>query len=262
MRRIHALALAAAAPAALLALHTPLAGQSRGATPDYAAAVSAPGRPDAAVQLDAVRRPAEVLRWYGLRRGDSVLDYFTGSGYYAELMARTVGPEGSVTGWNSPGFARNERIAAALNEIRERAPNTGFYATPTTALSFAPDSYDFVMLHLVYHDAYFESERFGLPRIDPNTVTQALFRAVKPGGTVAVIDHVAAPGRETRAEVEATHRIDPATVRADFERAGFVFDGESDMLRNPEDDRSKSVFDPSIRGRTDRFMYRFRRPAR
>lgn len=243
------------------ALALPLAPASA-APADVAAAVSAPGRPEAAVQLDAVRRPVEVLNWLGLERGDRVLDYFTGTGYYAEIMARAVGPEGSVTGWNSPGFGRNERVRTALAGIHERSPNTAFYFTPTTALSFAPDAYDFVLLHLVYHDAYWESAQFGLPRIDPNTVTAALFRAVKPGGTVAVIDHVAAPGRDTRAEVEATHRILPETVRADFERAGFVFEAESDLLRNPEDDRSKNVFDPSIRGRTDRFVYRFRRPAR
>ena len=117
-----------------------------------------------------------------------------------------------------------------------------------------------MLLHLVYHDAYWESARFGLPRIDPNTVTAALFGAVKPGGTVAVIDHVAPAGGDTRAVVEATHRIDPAVIRADFERAGFVFDGESNLLRNPSDDHSKNVFDPSIRGRTDRVVYRFRRP--
>lgn len=239
---------------------TPLAAQA--APADVASAVSAPGRPADAVALDEVRRPVEVLRWLGLERGDRVLDYFTGTGYYAEIMARAVGPQGSVTGWNSPSFGRNERVAAALAGIRERSPNASFYFTPTTALSFAPNAYDFVLLHLVYHDAYWESERFGLPRIDPNTVTRALFEATKPGGTVAVIDHVANPGRETRAEVEATHRIDPTVIRADFERAGFVFDGESDLLRNPQDNRSVNVFDPAIRGRTDRVVYRFRKPAR
>ena len=237
-------------------------GAASAAPADVAAAVAAPGRPAEAVALDEVRKPVEVLRWLGLERGDRVLDYFTGTGYYAEIMARAVGPQGPVTGWNSSGFGRNERVRTALAGIRERSPNTSFYFTPTTALSFAPAAYDFILLHLVYHDAYWESAQFGLPRIDPNTVTQALFRAVKPGGTVAVIDHIAAPGRDTRAEVEATHRILPETVRADFERAGFVFDGETDLLRNPEDDRSKNVFDPSIRGRTDRFVYRFRRPAR
>lgn len=235
-------------------------GAAHAAPADVAAAVAAPGRPAEAVALDEVRKPVEVLRWLGLRRGDRVLDYFTGTGYYAEIIARAVGPQGSVTGWNSAGFGRNERIRAALAGIHERSPNTAFYSTPTTALSFAANAYDFILLHLVYHDAYWESARFDLPRIDPNTVTAALFRAVKPGGTVAVIDHIAAPGRETRAEVEANHRIDPAVIRADFERAGFVFDGESNLLRNPADDHSKNVFDPSIRGRTDRVVYRFRRP--
>ncbi len=154
----------------------------------------------------------------------------------------------------------SERIRNALAGIRQRSPNTSFFATPNDALALPDNAYDFILLHLVYHDAYWESTRFGLRRIDPNMVTQALFRAVKPGGTVAVIDHIAAPGRETRAEVEANHRILPETVRADFERAGFVLDGSSEMLRNPADDHSKNVFDASIRGRTDRFVYRFRRP--
>jgi len=254
LKRFIILAAALAAPFAVAATAVQ--------PPDLAAAVAAPGRPEKAVALDEGRRPAEVLRWLGLKRGDRVLDYFTGNGYYAEIMARAVGPTGHVTGWNTPGFGRNPEVAAALAAIRERSSNTSFYFTPNTAISFAPASYDFILLHLVYHDAYWESERFGLPRIDPETVTRALFQATRPGGTVAVIDHVAAPGRDTRAEVEATHRILPATVRADFERAGFEFVGESDLLRNAQDDRSKNVFDPAVRGRTDRFIYRFRRPAR
>jgi predicted methyltransferase len=228
---------------------------------DVAAAVAAPGRLQNHVALDEVRRPVEVLHWLGLERGDRVLDYFTGSGYYAEIMARAVGREGMVVGWNSPSFAANERVRAALSGIHERSPNTMFYSTPTTAISFPAESFDFVLLHLVYHDAYWESTEFNLPRIDPNTVTRAIFNATRPGGIVGVIDHVAAPGGDTRAVVEALHRIDPAVIRADFERAGFVFDGESDLLRVPADDHTKNVFDPTIRGRTDRIVYRFRRPA-
>lgn len=244
-----------------LALSFSLAGAAQAVPADVAAGVAAPGRPDAARQLDEVRRPVEVLNWIGLERGDRVLDYFTGTGYYADIIARAVGPEGLVVGWNAPSFGRNERVAAALNDIRQRNPNTAFYYTPTTAIAFPSNSFDLALLHLVYHDAYWENAQFNLPRIDPNTVTRALFDAVKPGGIVAVIDHVAAPGGgDTRAVVEAVHRIDPAVIRADFERAGFVFDGESDLLRNPEDDRSKNVFDPSIRGRTDRVVYRFRKP--
>ena len=229
---------------------------------DVASAVAAPGRPAEAVALDEVRRPAEVLSWLGLERGDRVLDYFAGTGYYTEIMARAVGPEGLVVAWNSPFFAASERIRPATTAVHERSPNAVFVATPATALSFPPESFDFVLLHLVYHDAYWESAQYQVPRIDPAIVTRALFEATRPGGIVGVIDHVAPAGGDTRTVVEATHRIDPAVIRADFERAGFVFDGESDLLRNREDDYSKNVFDPSIRGRTDRVVYRFRRPAR
>jgi predicted methyltransferase len=246
-------------------VEAPLAAQS-GRQPvaeaDLRTAVTAPGRAADQVALDEVRRPVEVLRFLGLRRGDRVLDYFTGTGYYAEIMARAVGPQGLVVGWNGAAFMGNERVRTALGEVHGRSPNTFFYGTPMTAISFPPESFDFVMLHLVYHDAYWESARFGLPRIDPNSVVQAIWNATRPGGTVAVIDHVAAPGGDTRVVVEATHRIDPATIRADFERAGFVLEAQSDMLRNRADDYSRSVFDESIRGRTDRVVYRFRKPRR
>jgi predicted methyltransferase len=246
--------------ALIVAAASPLLAKAPAA--DVAAAVAAEGRPKEARDLDSVRKPVEVLRFMGLKRGDRVLDYFTGTGYYAEIMARAVGPTGTVVGWNSSGFGRSERVVNALKGIRERAPNTAFYTTPTTALSFPPASFDFAMLHLVYHDAYWESAQFGLPRIDPNSVTRAIWDSMKPGGTVAVIDHVAAPGGDTRAVVDKLHRIDPAVVRADFERAGFVLEAQSDMLRNPADDLSKNVFDASIRGNTDRVVYRFRKPAR
>ena len=250
--------------AAVLALSAaPGAAQkSGGSAPDYATALSAPGRPADQVKLDEVRKPAEVLRFMGLKKGDRVLDYLTGTGYYADILSGAVGPKGHVVGWNSSGFARREAVVKALADIRSRRPNTGFYSTPTTAIAFAPNAFDFALLHLVYHDAYWESAQFGLPRIDPNTVVQAIWNAVKPGGTVAVIDHVGRSGTDTRELVEKLHRIDPAVVRADFERAGFVLEAQSELLRVPEDDLTKNVFDPSIRGRTDRFVYRFRKPRR
>jgi predicted methyltransferase len=245
----------------MLALAAPAAAKApnRGAA-DGAAAVAQPGRPKDRVELDEVRKPAEVLRFMGLRKGDHVLDYFTGTGYYAEIMARAVGPGGTVLGWNSAGYQGNDKVRAALADIRSRSPNFSYFATPATALAFPRDSFDFAMLHLVYHDAYWESAQYKVPRIDPDSVVRALWYSVKPGGTVAVVDHVAAPGGDTREVVEKLHRIDPATVRSDFERAGFVLEAQSDLLRMPADDHSKNVFDPSIRGRTDRFMYRFRKP--
>jgi predicted methyltransferase len=134
-------------------------------------------------------------------------------------------------------------------------------ATPVTALALPANTFDFVMLHLNYHDLYWESAKYGFPRADPASILRTLYQSVKPGGTVAVIDHVG-PAGDTREVVEKFHRIDPATVRSDFERAGFVLDGQSDLLRNPADDHSKGVFDPAIRGKTDRFVFRFRKPRR
>ena len=245
--------ITAAAPAAALA--------PARAPADVAAAVAAPERPKDRVDLDEVRKPVEVLRFMGLKKGDRVLDYFTGTGYYAEIMARAVGAQGLVLGWNSASF-QSDKVKQALDDIKSRNSNFGYFTSPATAIAFPKDGFDFALLHLVYHDTYWESAQYKAPRIDPNSVVQALWYTVKPGGTVAVIDHVATPGGDTREVVEKLHRIDPATVRADFERAGFVLEAQSDLLRVPTDDHSKNVFDPSIRGRTDRFMYRFRKPAR
>jgi len=259
-----ALALAALVPAAAFCLPAADAApaRSRSAAPDFAAAVSAPGRAADAIALDEGRHPAEMLAFMGLKRGDSVLDYGAGTGYYAEIMARAVGPRGHVTAWVPPAAMERENFRNAYAGIRQRQPNVSVNAAALDSFPFAPNAYDFVLMHLEYHDAYWQSDRFRVPRIDPNQLLRVLYNSVKPGGIVAVVDHAANAGGDTRQVVDALHRIDPAVVRADFERAGFVFEAESNLLRNPQDDRSKLVFDPSIRGHTDRFAYRFRRPAR
>jgi predicted methyltransferase len=226
---------------------------------DVAAAVSAPGRPAEAIALDAGRKPAEVLAFGGLERGDRAIDLVTGSGYFGEIMARAVGPTGSALAWEPANFL-NPQSRAGLDAIKARSPNFSWFATPANAFTLPERAFDFAMINLNYHDTYWQSERFRFPRVDPAAFLRTVFQSLKPGGTIVVVDHVANPGGDTRAVVEALHRIDPAVIRADFERAGFVFVGESDILRNPADDHSKLVFDPSIRGHTDRVVYRFRRP--
>lgn len=244
---------------AAVLLATPFA--TRAAPADIAAAVAAQDRPAEARALDAGRKPAEVLSFMGLERGDRVLDMFTGTGYFAEIMGRAVGPRGSVLAWEPANFLDDE-VRGTLNAVHQRVPNVRWFAAPADALDLPESAFDFVMMNLNYHDTYWVSERYRFPRMDPPAFLRLVFRSLKPGGTIAVIDHVANPGRDTREEANVTHRIDPATIRADFERAGFVFDGESNILRNPQDDHTKLVFDPSIRGNTDRVVYRFRRPAR
>jgi predicted methyltransferase len=124
-----------------------------------------------------------------------------------------------------------------------------------------PKNYaDFVMLNLNYHDTYWQNAKLGIPRMEPRAFLKAVYAAMKPGATIGVIDHVAKPNKDTRATVEAMHRIDPEVIKADFKRAGFVLAGSSDILRNPADDHSLLVFDPKIRGKTDRAIFKFKKP--
>ncbi|GAC1591803.1 MAG: hypothetical protein NVS3B5_23260 [Sphingomicrobium sp.] len=116
-----------------------------------------------------------------------------------------------------------------------------------------------MLINLDYHDVYWQSSKYGIAPMNPHLWLTSIFAAMKPGGIVGVVDH-SGPAGDTRAIVNKLHRIDPAVERADFEQAGFIFDGESQLLRNPADDHSLLVFDPAIRGKTDRFAYRFKRP--
>jgi predicted methyltransferase len=221
-----------------------------------AVAVAAKDRPAEAVALDASRKPTEVLTFMGLKPGMKAFDLLTGTGYYAEIIGRAVGPKGSVIAY-SPANYNPEPIKAAFATLTPRVPNVRLVNNPAEA--FMPNSFDFAMIHLNYHDFYFESEKFNIPRTDPDVVLKTLYATMKPGGIVAVIDHVG-PAGDTRAIVDKVHRIDPETVKADFKRAGFVLEAQSDLLRTPADDHSKNVFDPAIRGKTDRFAFRFRKP--
>ncbi len=221
-----------------------------------AAAVAFKGRPAEAIALDASRKPAEILDFMLLKPGMNALDVLTGSGYYAELMARVVGPKGSVAAFEPAVFLEGKG-KAKMDALIAREPNVKL--TTDLVAAMKPASYDFVMIHLNYHDFYWESTQFKIPRTDPNLVLAGLFAATKPGGIVAIVDHVG-PAGDTRAIVDKLHRIDPETVKADFLRAGFVLDGSSEMLRMADDDHSKNVFDPAIKGKTDRFVFRFKKP--
>lgn len=225
---------------------------------DYAAAVSAPGRPADQVKLDAGRRPAEVLGFLGLKRGMVAADIMAGAGYYSEIMARIVGPGGRVIAFEPTQFYANDKAKAAWAELTGRVPNLSVTAYPFDQFAAPANSLDFTLLHLVYHDLYWESAQYGVPRTDPAAFLRTLYAATKKGGIVGVIDHVGLPG-DTRASVEKFHRMDPETIKADFAAAGFVLEAESPILRMADDDHSKGVFDPAIRGRTDRVVYRFRK---
>ena len=231
-----------------------------GAVPaNVAATVAAPGRTPDNVAMDEARKPAELLRFLGLEKGMRVLDMFGANLYWAEIIAPAVGPKGMVVVWQPSQFL-NDKRRAGFAEFTARQRNAALISSPFQTPALAPRSYDFALMNLDYHDVYWQSIERGIPRMEPDAWLRTLYAAIKPGGTVGIIDHAATPGGDTREVVEKLHRIDPATVRADFERAGFVVDGTSDLLRNPADDHSVNVFDPAIKGRTDRFIFRFKKP--
>jgi predicted methyltransferase len=228
-----------------------------GTSVDYAAAVAAPGRPADMLRFDATWQPAGVLEFLRLEPHMAVLDIIADGGYYSEIMARVVGPDGRVV-----ALVYDDKARQDFAPLGARNSNISFQILPMHTIradSLTPDHFDFVLLNMMYHDVYWEDEKAGAPHIEPDNVLAALYRAVKPGGIVGVIDFVGKPG-DPRVIVNQLHRIDPARVRADFERTGFVFEGQSDLLHVATDDHTKLVFDPTIRGKTDKFVSRFRKP--
>ena len=227
---------------------------------DVAAAVAntAARTPDN-VKLDEGRKPAEVLSFLKLEPGMQVIDMFGANKYWAEIIAPAVGPTGSVVVWQPLQFL-NDKRRSDFAAFAAKQPNVVLISSPFETPLIGTNRYDFMIMNLDYHDVYWESSERKISRMDPDTWLKRLYDAMKPGAIVGIIDHAAKPGGDTREVVAKLHRIDPAIVKADFERAGFKLEEESDLLRNPADDHSLGVFDEKIRGKTDRFMFRFRKP--
>ena len=244
--------------AALLIAATPIpAAAAPAPAANVEAAVASPKRSADNVKLDASRKPAEILRWAGLRQGMRAIDLFGGNLYWAEIIAPAVGPNGRVTVWEPTQFT-DDKARGAFAKFAAEAGNADLLVSPMEAPDLPARAFDFAMINLNYHDVYWESAKDKIPRMDPAAWLKRLNAAMKRGGTVVVIDHVAKSGapRET---VEKYHRIDPAVVRADFRKAGFVLTGTSKLLDNPSDDYAIGVFDPKVRGKTDRFVFKFRK---
>lgn len=225
------------------------------------AAVASPDRLPADREEDAWRAAPAVLEFLGARPGMSVVDVVSGGGYFTELLSRAVGPRGSVTAQNPEMFLGF--VGKRLEERygNDRLPNVKRLEGGNT-LSLPADAYDAALLVNIYHELYVVRTD-GRPQPlapDPQPFVAELFKALKKGGVAVVEDHVAAPGGTPVEVATALHRVDPEVVKKDFAAAGFVFDGENNALRNPDDDHSLRMGDESVRRKTDRFLLRFRKP--
>jgi len=224
-----------------------------------AAAVASPSRNPDNVKLDEGRKPAQVLKFLGLKPGMNVLDLFGANAYWAEMTAPVVGPKGHVTVW-MPSQFYSDKGKASFATFMASHPNVSIVTSPFEAPDLPANYADWVILNDNYHDTYWQNAKYKIPQMDPNAFLKAVYASMKPGATIGVIDHVANPNSDTRATVDKYHRIDPNVVKADFKRAGFVFSGSSDLLRNPADTHQVEVHDPAIKGKTDRFIFLFKKP--
>jgi predicted methyltransferase len=227
-----------------------------------AAAIGSSERPAEDRNQDAWRQPAAVLAFFGVKPGWHVIDIFSAGGYNTELLSRIVGPTGEVIAYNNPAYAGFSAKEITARYAGNRLSNVRQLTAEVDALTLEPGSLDGAIFVMCYHDLYWRPEDGSWPKTDPMLMLSKLHAALKDDGVVVVQDHVANPGGDTSALVTKLHRIDPAVVRRDFEAAGFKLDGESAALKHQADDHSKLVFDPAIKGKTDQFIYRFRKVAR
>ena len=225
----------------------------------YAAAVNHPARSEADRARDAGRNPDKVLEFFRIAPGMDVLDLFSGGGYYSELVSYVVGDDGSVTSHSNEAYLGFVGDEFSTRHADGRLANVTMLMAENNELELEPESYDAVLMMLTFHDLYYVAPQQGWPKIDGDRLLAEIHEALRPGGVVGVVDHYAEAGapKETGNTV---HRIDPSIVIGQMQSAGFELAAKSDMLRSMDDDYSKVVFDPAVRGKTDRFVLRFVKP--
>jgi predicted methyltransferase len=220
--------------------------------PDLATRLELGDRSPTDKARDAGRQPAAVIEFLGIEPGMTVVDLLAAGGYYSEVLAEAVGPEGRVYAQNTPFLlemrdgANEKAISARL--VEDRLPNVARLDREITDLGLEPGSIDVVFTALNFHDIY-----NGRGPAAAQTVLGVVHEILAPDGFLAVIDHAGNPG----ADNTKLHRIQETKVIESVESAGFVLDASSDVLRHPEDDRTRFVFEDDLRGQTDRFVLKF-----
>ena len=224
------------------------------------AAIADTSRPAADVAKDASRKPEDIIAFARVKPGQSVIDIWPGSGYWTRLFSDVVGPKGKVYSYvpaeiavfKSDPVGQIKKVAAEPGRGNVEVVSDPLASTPPPAYESTADvAFTFENYHDT-HDSFMKGASV-------DGFNAAIFKLLKHGGYYVIVDHAALAGTGL-SHTEDLHRIDPAAVRAEVEKAGFKFDGESKVLANPKDPRTALVFDKSIRGMTDRFAYRFRKP--
>lgn len=250
----------------IVVLAAALAACAVSPTGDYGTP-AAPGGTDVGVKLamadrpaedkarDADRKPAELMRFFGLQPGMTTVDIIALGGYVTEVLSVAVGPNGKVYAQNPP-LALQLRDGMYAKQITERLADDRLKnvvrvdADLPASSQIPPGSVDVAITAMNYHDVRNRNPDDGVKFL------KAIYAMLKPGGVLGVTDHVGNDG----ANNAQLHRIPKHFLLEDAKAAGFVVDGESDILAHPADDHTKVVFDPTLRGKTDQFVVRLRKP--
>lgn len=223
------------------------------------AAVADPNRPAADRERDANRKPIETLEFAGIKPGQLVAEILPGGGYYTRIISKVVGASGRVFALvPAPQIDAPAGTPDFSTRVRAIAADPNYSNVSVVAQSFselaAPQPVDVVWTSQNYHDLH------NFPGVDIGAFNLLVFGMLKPGGLYIILDHAGAPGTGT-SETSTLHRIDPQKVKAEVLAAGFVLVAESDLLRRKEDPHTAKVFDPAIRGMTDQFLFKFKKPG-
>jgi len=221
------------------------------------AAISDPRRPDDQVKLDATRRPDLTILFSEAKTGDRIADVMPGNAYFARILSDVVGPSGHVYAYiptEQIAHCSPREIAGTQAVVRDSSYRNVTLLTSSLADFHLPKKLNVIWMSQSYHDLH---DSF-LGPANVAYINKAIFDALKPGGILLIIDHVAESGSGLR-DTETLHRIDPIRMKNEIEAAGFVLESQNDALRNSDDDHKRSIFDPSIRGRTDQVLFKFRK---
>jgi predicted methyltransferase len=240
---------------ALLPLGSAMAASSQ----SIAKAIDRPDRLEGDADSDSGRKPTEVLAFFNIEPGMTVLEMFSGGGYYSEILSYVVGSDGAVHAHNNKPYIAYAKKSLDKRYTPGRLDNVKRFEAENNELELSEGKFDAALLILAYHDVYHVDKENGWLPIDGPKMLAEIYGSMKPGAVLGVVDHVAAAGSPPETG-QTLHRIDPQLMKKEIEAAGFVFDGEIDVLRNPGDDLTKPMYAPEVRGKTDRVVYRFRRP--
>jgi predicted methyltransferase len=223
------------------------------------AAVADKGRPEADTKRDADRKPAQIVAFAGVQPGMSVEELFPGGGYYTRILSKVVGPKGKlflVTPAQMKDAVRgtNPTAAQTSDALAKEVGNATVVWQPADS-PLAPEKVDVVWSTDNYHD--YRNPGFG--GVDMAKFNKAVFDSLKPGGVYIIEDYEAATGSGAT-QTGTNHRIESSTVKDEVQKAGFKFESQSDVLKNPADDHTLAIFNPNIRGHADQYVLKFRKP--